>query len=101
MEKEGKELKSELGQEIQKRREDDIEKERARIEELPEKVKKTIDINKYEPSIPDNLLYKVLQFKLTSNVCRNRGYVLDDYPKNFQFAQYTFLSILRHDLLSK
>lgn len=92
LEKEGKELKNDLGQEIQKKREEDIENERKRVEELPEKVQKTIDLSKFEPPIPDELLFKVLQQSLTSNVCRNRGYVLDDYPKNDKYAQYTFLS---------
>lgn len=92
LEKEAKELKNDLGQEIQKKREEDIEKERARVDELPNKIKKTIDLSKYDPPIPDEFLFKVLQLTLTSNVCRNRGYVLDDYPKNYKFAQYTFLS---------
>eukprot|EP01022_Parablepharisma_sp_SALTPOND_P027363 TRINITY_DN663_c4_g1_i1.p1 TRINITY_DN663_c4_g1~~TRINITY_DN663_c4_g1_i1.p1 ORF type:complete len:859 (+),score=160.63 TRINITY_DN663_c4_g1_i1:101-2578(+) len=91
LQKEGKALKGDLGEEIQKRLEEDKEKKIEEYEQLPKKQKKAIDITKYEPMIPDELLYKVLQIKLNSNVCRNRGYVLDDYPKDYKFAQYAFL----------
>ncbi len=89
---EGKALKGDLGEEIQKRLEEDKEKKTEEYEQMPKKLKKNFDIAKYEPAIPEDLLYKVLQVKLASNVCRNRGYVLDDFPKNYKIAQYAFLS---------
>ena len=91
LQKEGKSLKGDFGEEIQKRLEEDKEKKNEEYEQLPKKLKKGIDITKYEPMIPDELLYKVLQLKLNSNVCRNRGYVLDDYPRSYKMAQYAFL----------
>ena len=87
-----------MGQEIQKKLEEDKEAKQTEYENLPKKLKKTIDITKYEPPVPDELLYKVLQVKLASNVCRNRGYVLDDYPKTYKLAQYAFLSRYRPHL---
>jgi len=91
LQKEGKKLKNELGEEIQKKLEEDKEKKNEEYEALPKKIKKTIDITKYEPMIPDDLLVKVLQIQLKSNVCRNRGFVLDDYPKTYKWCQYAFL----------
>lgn len=41
--------------------------------------------------IPENILYKLLCNKLTENACRNRGYVLDGYPRCFKDAQFCFL----------
>lgn len=92
LEAEGRALKSDLGEEIRKKIEEDKEKKNEEYQALPKKVQKTIDISKYEPPIPDEFLLKVLQLKLVSNACRNRGYVLDDYPKTYKLAQPTFLS---------
>ena len=35
--------------------------------------------------------YKLMQQKLTENDCRNRGYILDGFPRSFVDAQYVFL----------
>jgi adenylate kinase len=32
-----------------------------------------------------------MKMKLSENACRNRGYILDGYPRNFRDAQYVFL----------
>ena len=36
--------------------------------------------------LPDELLYKLLKIALTENACRNRGYILDGYPRTFKDA---------------
>lgn len=41
--------------------------------------------------IPEEFVYKLLRDKLQENACRNRGYVLDGYPRTFKDAQYCFL----------
>ena len=41
--------------------------------------------------IPDDIIYKMLIDRLKENDCRNRGYVLDGYPRNFKDAQNIFL----------
>eukprot|EP00826_Nyctotherus_ovalis_P055279 TRINITY_DN7327_c0_g1_i5.p1 TRINITY_DN7327_c0_g1~~TRINITY_DN7327_c0_g1_i5.p1 ORF type:complete len:702 (+),score=267.13 TRINITY_DN7327_c0_g1_i5:447-2552(+) len=97
LQREGKLLQGEFGEEIQKRLEEDKEKKMEEYEQLPKKEKKAVDIDKYEPMIPDEMLYKVLQIKLNSNVCRNRGYVLDNYPKDYKFVQYSFLKPVKKD----
>lgn len=56
-------------------------------EDEPEPVdRKTVKIR-----IPDEFLYKLLRDKLQENACRNRGYVLDGYPRTHKDAQYCFL----------
>jgi adenylate kinase family enzyme len=37
------------------------------------------------------LLFKVLKIRLTENDCRNRGYILDGFPRNYKQAQEIFL----------
>jgi len=41
--------------------------------------------------IPNTFLYKLLRDRLSENDCRNRGYLLEGFPRNFQDAQYVFL----------
>lgn len=36
------------------------------------------------PRIPDDLLAEAFRWKLKSNDCRNRGFVLDGWPKNYE-----------------
>lgn len=44
-------------------------------------------------ALPDDILYKLLQDKLKENACRNRGYVLDGYPKTYENAEHSFLEL--------
>jgi adenylate kinase len=41
--------------------------------------------------IPEDILYKLLKTHLNHNDCRNRGYILDGYPRSFKDAQHCFL----------
>ena len=41
--------------------------------------------------IDSSLVYKELKKVLTRNDCRNRGYILDGYPRNYSDAQNIFL----------
>lgn len=43
-----------------------------------------IDREKLQVRLPDELLFKVLKIRLTENDCRNRGYILDGFPRNFK-----------------
>lgn len=62
-----------------------IEEERAEAggdeEEQP-----PIDREKLPIRLPDDTLYKLLKLALTENACRNRGYILDGYPRTFKDA---------------
>ena len=39
----------------------------------------------------DDLLWEILKLKLRENDCRNRGYILDGFPRQFKGAQNVFL----------
>jgi len=41
--------------------------------------------------VPDELLWQMLKLKLGENDCRNRGYILDGFPRTYKDAQNTFL----------
>ena len=36
--------------------------------------------------LPDEIVIKILRRKLMQNICRNRGYILDGYPKGYKNA---------------
>ena len=55
-------------------------------EEEPEIDETTLTVR-----LPDKYLYKLLGDKLKENACRNRGYVLDGFPRTYDDAQYCFL----------
>ena len=50
-----------------------------------------IDREKLFVRLADDLLFKVLRVRLTENDCRNRGYILDGFPRTYKQAQETFL----------
>lgn len=53
---------------------------------MPEIVRETLKIR-----LPDDILYKLLKIVLTENSCRNRGYILDGYPRTYKDACEVFL----------
>lgn len=55
-------------------------------EEPPE-----IDREKLAIRLPDELIYQLLKLRLNENDCRNRGYVLDGYPRTYKDAQNMWL----------
>ena len=55
-------------------------------EEPPE-----IDREKFKVRVPNDIIYQLLKIRLNENDCRNRGYILDGYPRNLKDCQYIFL----------
>lgn len=69
---------------------EDIEAKRgepAEGEEWPE-----IDLATLPIRVPEDIIYKLLRQELVKNACRNRGYILDGYPRCFEDAQHCFLN---------
>lgn len=56
-------------------------------EEWPEINQATLPIR-----VPEDIVYKLLREELIKNACRNRGYILDGYPRTFEDAQHCFLN---------
>jgi adenylate kinase len=67
-----------------------IEEERAEIDygdqEPPE-----IDREGLPIRVPDDIIYKLMILRLNENDCRNRGYILDGYPRSYEDCQHIFL----------
>ena len=50
-----------------------------------------IDREKLIVRLPDDLMFEFLRKRLTENDCRNRGYILDGFPRTYNQAREIFL----------
>ena len=91
---EGKELEGTLGEQIRSTLE---EVKGKMIEEIELEIKKKkrkaddFDPDKLEPRYPNELLGQLYAWKLGTNNCKNRGYILDAYPRSFEDAKGIFV----------
>lgn len=71
------------------------EKKDAIVEEFESredrKEDETLNRDEIFVKLPDKFLYPLIKMKLSENACRNRGYILDGYPRSYTDAQYVFL----------
>ena len=66
------------------------------MEELEKKRKpkqEEIDRNSLNPRLTEELLIEGLLLRFNFNQCKNRGYVLDGYPRGYENAKNLFLKI--------
>jgi adenylate kinase len=88
------ELVTEIKTEIERLRDEmvaKIEESRPETDEEPPEInRETLPIR-----IPDAILYKLLRIALNENACRNRGYILDGYPRAFKDACEVFLKKIK------
>ena len=88
---------TELGEEIKAKIEEIKDAMVAQIEEARQALgddageQEEIDREKLKVRLPDDILFKVLRLRLIDNDCRNRGYVLDGFPKTYKQSQEVFL----------
>jgi adenylate kinase len=50
-----------------------------------------IDREALQIRLPDEMIYNLLRKRLQENDCRNRGYILDGFPRTFKDCNYVFL----------
>jgi len=80
------ELAAKIKQELQEIKEKMIEEAEAK-----KKKNQELDHSKINPRIPDHLLGEAFRWKLNQNNCRNRGFVLDGWPRKYSDAKYLYL----------
>jgi adenylate kinase family enzyme len=58
------------------------------MEEAEKGKKKGVEPNRDDmhPRLEDKWVYKLMQEKLLENACRNRGYILDGFPRAYKDA---------------
>lgn len=67
------------------------EYEAKKKDEDPDFDPESIDRETLKIRIPNDILYRILKIHLNKNNCRNRGYVLDGFPRTFKDAENCFL----------
>ena len=62
------------------------------MEEFEKSKKKGQELSRDEivVRLPDNHIHTLTKMKLTENVCRNKGYILDGFPKTYLDLYHTF-----------
>lgn len=53
-----------------------------------------LDRNTIKVRLPDEILYKLVRLQMNSAACRNKGFILDGYPRNSKDAKHIFLNKL-------
>ncbi|CDW80676.1 dpy-30 motif family protein [Stylonychia lemnae] len=84
-------LDDELGQQIKKTMEEQKDKIVADYEKTKKKKDPELDRSNIKVRIPDYYLYQLLKIKLQQSACKNKGYILDGFPRNFQNATELYL----------
>lgn len=86
----GKTFTDELGEEIKAKLEEitnNVKEAEENYKKRPNKKKTDLPLDTSQISkLPDEILVKILRKKLMQNVCRNRGYILDGYPRGYKNA---------------
>ena len=77
--------------EIKAKMEEDIVEAREGLDPPDEDGWPDPEIKREDIRVPNDLLYRVLKLKLAENDCRNRGYILDGFPRIYKDAQNIFL----------
>ena len=85
-----------LGKEIKDKMDEQIEKIFEQQEKDYTKLKNkngigAPDKTKIFPRVNDEFIQKILKSKLKENIYRNRGYILDGYPRNYKDAREIFM----------
>ena len=83
------EIKDKMLEEYQEAKEKEKEEKEARgepidedeEEEDPEQIKERFSVR-----LPNDILYRILRERLNENDCRNRGYILEGFPRTFKDA---------------
>ena len=86
----GKTFTDELGEEIKTKIEEitnNVKEAEENYMKRPNKKKTDVPLDTSQmKKLPDEIVIKILRRKLMQNICRNRGYILDGYPKGYKNA---------------
>ena len=86
----GKTFTDELGEEIKGKLEEitnNVKEAEENFAKRPNKKKTDLPLDTSQmKKLPDEIVIKILRRKLMLNICRNRGYILDGYPRGYKNA---------------
>ena len=71
-----------MGEEIRKRAEEVKDQVVADYEKTKKKKDPELDRNSIKVRLPDEILYKLVKAQMETSACRNKGFILDGYPRS-------------------
>ena len=87
----GYKLQDAFGDEIRKKTEEIKDQTVADYEKTKKKKDPELDRSTIKVRLPDEILYKLIKLQMSTASCRNKGYILDGYPRNQNDAKHIFL----------
>lgn len=57
-----------------------------------------LDRSTLKPRLPEEYLYKIVRLHMDTAACKNKGYILDGYPRTFADAKAIFLEQLEGEV---
>lgn len=78
----GYKLQDGLGEEIRKKTEEIKDQIVADYDKAKKKKDPELDRNTIKVRLPDDFLYRLVQMQMGSAACKNKGFILDGYPRN-------------------
>lgn len=88
----GYKLQDALGDEIRKKAEEIKDQTVADYDKTKKKKDPELDRNTIKVRLPDEILYKLVRLQMSTAACRNKGFILDGYPRNINDAKHIFLN---------
>ena len=87
----GYKLHDALGDEIKKKTEEIKDQIVADYDKTKKKKDPELDRNTIKVRLPDDILQRLLKLQINSAACKNKGFILDGYPRNMNDAKGIFL----------
>lgn len=85
-------LKDELGDEIRKKAEEIKDQTIEDYNKTKKKKDPELDRAAIKVRLPDSLIYRLIKLQMSSAACKNKGFILDGYPRNLSDAKNIFLN---------
>jgi adenylate kinase family enzyme len=87
----GYKLQDSFGDEIRKKTEEIKDQVVADYDKTKKKKDPELDRNTIKVRLPDETLARLVKLQINSAACKNKGYILDSYPRTLSDAKNIFL----------
>lgn len=84
-------MQDDFGNEIRNKAEEIKNQIVADYEKTKKKKDPELDRNTIKVRLPDDILVRLLKLQINSSACKNKGFILDSYPRTLNDAKNIFL----------
>lgn len=94
----GYKLQDSLGEEIRKKAEEIKDQIVADYDKTKKKKDPELDRATIKVRLPDDIISKLFKIQMSTAACRNKGFILDGYPKTLNDAKNLFLTSVHTEI---